>query len=132
MKTIIGGSKTIQDYQTLINAIETSPFPITTVFCGLRPGPDCLGMRWAVTQKLPIRYFKPDWKLLGKPADLIKCFEMAAFAEALVCVTDGTDHVAEYQIRIAKACQCRLHVVKVERLKNTIQDYGRQISTGSS
>lgn len=106
-------------------AIRSSTFNITQVFSGMRTGPDIFGYRWAVTQKIPLRVFKPEWDKLGKPADLIKCFEMAAYSDAAIVLTDGSDHVAEYQIRIAKACGCKLFVVRVERQQTTLADYGR-------
>lgn len=128
MKTIISGSRTIQSYTVVEQAIRESGFIITHVFSGMRTGPDVFGYRWAMTQKIPVRTFQPDWAKLGKPADLIKCFEMAAYAEALISVNDGADHVADYQEKIARSCGLRIFTFRVERPKITLADQGRKDS----
>ena len=129
MKTIIAGSKSIQSYDLVAETIQLSAFTVTEVFSGMRSGPDIFGYRWGVNAKIPVRCFKPDWEKLGKPAELIKCFEMAAYADALIIITDGTDHVAEYQHRIARSCTLKVYSRVVERPKTTIVDLGRVLSS---
>lgn len=102
MKTIIAGSRTIQSYQVVLDAINSAPFKdqITEVFSGMATGPDIFGFRWAMENKKPVRQFLPDWKKLGKPAGIIRNVEMATYADAAIIVWDGsstgTGHILKY------------------------------------
>lgn len=125
MRVIISGSKTVQDYSTIVRAIESSTFDITSVLTDQRSGPGVLGYRWALERKIPIRVFRADWDKLGKPAQIITCFEMAAFADGAIVIHDGTDHVSLYQCRIARSCECKVHEVLLQHQQQTIVDYGR-------
>jgi len=89
MRTIIAGSRTIQDSLQVEKAIELSGFTITKVICGGAQGVDLLGSKYAFSHDLPIQYFLPDWKQHGKAAGPIRNSEMAANADALILVWDG-------------------------------------------
>lgn len=122
MRTIIAGSRTIHDYDLLKKTITDSCFPITEVFCGLAIGVDLLGLRWARDNKIPVRFFKPEWDKLGKPAAVIRDFEMCAFAEQVIGL-DPSDSLVRY----AKACQVRSYFVYPGK-PPTLLDYGREQS----
>lgn len=102
MNTIIAGSRTIQSYDLVLKAIQDSGFAprITTVLCGMASGPDILGYRWAMTQKIPVRQFVPEWSKYGKPAGIIRNAEMATYADAAIVLWDGrstgTAHLLKY------------------------------------
>lgn len=130
MKTIIAGSRTIQSYQMVLDAINSSGFAdqITCVFSGMASGPDIFGYRWALERKIPIRQFKPDWDKLGKQAGFIRNAEMCTFADAIIAVWDGrsngTKHIIKYSSQMDPPL--RRHVVNVGPQLQTLADYGRQ------
>lgn len=136
MKTIISGSKTIQSYQVVLDAITSSGFShlITEVFTSQDSGPPIFGYRWAITQKIPVRVFNADWKQHGKPAAVIRDWEMAAFCDAAVLVWDEVEWMTEglrkHFLKLDPGVRC--HFV-VHRLNNqTLVQHGREISNAAS
>jgi len=97
MKTIIAGSRTIEDYAVVEAAVVASGFAITEVISGRARGVDRLGERWAHTHNLPIARFPADWKRYGRRAGPIRNNEMVGYAQALIAVwdgrSDGTHHI---------------------------------------
>jgi hypothetical protein len=115
MRTIIAGSRSVDDYHIVKLVVEMSGFEITEVVCGEARGVDKLGKRWATEQGIPVKPFRPKWKdIEGKPAHLIKenrygkyyvlagrerNAAMAEYADALIAIWDeissGTQHMIE-------------------------------------
>lgn len=89
MKTIIAGSRTITDYETVKLAVKLSGFTITSVISGGAAGVDKLGEKWAQENSLPIKRFLPDWKTHGKKAGPIRNSELVAAADCAILVWDG-------------------------------------------
>lgn len=134
MNTIISGSRTIQSYDLVLKAILDSGFaPDTTcVFSGMASGPDILGYRWAVTQKIPVKQFVPEWSKYGKPAGIIRNMEMATYAQAAVVLWDGrspgTKHMLKYMRGLDPAIQVHL-VMCPEWIPKTLVTMGQEQST---
>lgn len=90
MKTIIAGSRTIQDYAAVERAVQESGFEITQVVSGCARGVDELGKQWGYRHDIPIANFPADWGTYGKQAGPIRNAAMAQYAEALILVWNGT------------------------------------------
>lgn len=101
MKTIIAGSRGINDYSIVLEAIEHSGFEITEVVSGTARGVDKLGERYAVENVIPITRFVPDWNKYGKRAGFLRNAEMGDYAEALVAVWDGESRGTKQMIDYA-------------------------------
>jgi len=117
MKTIIAGSRTITDYETVVDAISTSGFPISEVVCGGASGVDSLGELYAFHNAVPCKKFPAKWHLYGKKAGHIRNQEMADYAEALIAVWDGVstgtaDMIARAQ---EKGLQVYVHVLNIRK-----------------
>lgn len=67
MKIIIAGSRSINNYNVVIKAIEESNFEITELVCGMAGGVDLLGFKYAVSQKIKIKEFPAKWNDLSEP-----------------------------------------------------------------
>lgn len=67
MITIIAGSRTITDYNLLLNCIKESGFDITEVVCGGARGPDLLGADFAIKNNIMIKDFPAKWEDLSPP-----------------------------------------------------------------
>jgi YspA, cpYpsA-related SLOG family len=89
MKTIIAGSRTINNLPELELAIKESGIQITEVICGGANGVDKLGEKWAKDNNVPIKYFLPNWEQFGKAAGPIRNSQMIDYAEAAIILWDG-------------------------------------------
>ena len=105
MKVIIAGSRDITDYSLIDQATKSSGFEITEVVCGLAPGVDSVGESWAKNNGIPVQPFPAKWDDLSEPcrikinnygrkynalAGFNRNQEMAQYADALVCITNGS------------------------------------------
>jgi hypothetical protein len=115
MKTIIAGSREIQDYASVLSAIESSQFAISEVVCGMARGVDSLGMRWAIENKKPYKAFPADWNGLGKKAGYLRNVDMANYAEALIAVWDGKSRGTNHMIDIARAKSLKVFIYEVQQ-----------------
>jgi predicted Rossmann fold nucleotide-binding protein DprA/Smf involved in DNA uptake len=102
MKTIIAGSRTIEAYAAVEEAVKASGFEITQVISGCARGVDRLGEQWGYAHDVSIARFPADWKRYGKLAGPIRNKEMAAYADALIAVWDGKSTGTGHMIRTAK------------------------------
>lgn len=95
MKTIIAGSRHIEDYNSLLEAINESGFEITHVVSGGADGVDTMAVRWAKENEIPWTVFPAQWnkyRALGrvKQAGHVRNAQMAENGEALICLWDGS------------------------------------------
>lgn len=97
MKTIVAGSRGIDDYQVVQKVIDSAPWQITEVVSGGARGVDRLGERWAREHRIAVMLFAAEWGRLGKKAGVLRNEQMARYAEALIAVWDrssrGTRHM---------------------------------------
>lgn len=104
MRTIIAGSRTIQDFRTVEDALSKCPFlsDITEVVSGCAMGVDRLGELWAKKNGIPIKQFPAQWDLYGKSAGFRRNEEMAEYAEACCVIWDGKSRGALHMANTAK------------------------------
>lgn len=102
MKTVICGSRTIKNYQHVLDAVAASGFKITEVVSGCARGVDQLGERYAAERGLPVTKCPADWKGLGRIAGPTRNVEMAETSEAVIAIWDGkspgTQHMISYSV----------------------------------
>lgn len=108
MKCIICGSRTINDYEMLKQAISESKFDITEVVSGCASGADYLGEKWALEQKLKIHKFPAKWELYGKSAGFLRNREMINFIKqsndgCVIALWDEVSKGTAHTILLAKA-----------------------------
>lgn len=113
MKVIIAGSRDIDDFSLVKEAVTESGFEITEVVSGKAPGVDKLGEQWAEQNDVPVKEFPADWKLHGKGAGPIRNVQMAKYAEALIALWDGQSRGTSNMIQNARAYGLEVHVKKV-------------------
>jgi hypothetical protein len=89
MKVIIAGSRNVNDYSLIIEAVERSGYNITEVVSGCAIGIDRLGERWATANNIPIKEMPADWNRNGKAAGPLRNKAMAEYADAAIVVWDG-------------------------------------------
>jgi len=106
MRVIIAGSRSITDYNLVVEAIKDSKFDITEIVCGAAQGVDSLGERYAKENKIKLSYFYADWSGLGKKAGFVRNEQMGNFSDALIAVYDGysrgTKHMIDFMQKAKK------------------------------
>lgn len=102
MKTIIAGSRSIQDYNALKLAIILSKFNITSVVCGEAQGVDSLGKRWALENKIPVQSFPANWAKYGRQAGFLRNKQMVEFADQCLILWDGSSRGTNLTINLWK------------------------------
>ena len=88
MKVIIAGGRDFDNYEYLSETMSNLDFIVTEVICGGARGADTLGEQWAKENGVPIKYFYPNWDVLGKSAGHIRNREMAEYGDYLVAFWD--------------------------------------------
>ena len=102
MRTIIAGSRDVDDYQHLLETIKESEFEITTVISGGARGVDLLGERYAKENNIPLEVFPAEWDEYGKSAGYIRNLQMANSAEALIAICKDMSSGTMNMIKIAQ------------------------------
>lgn len=115
MKTIIAGSRTINDPSLVEEAVRKSGFKITEVLSGGARGIDRLAEAWARRSNLPVRCFPADWKRYGKRAGFLRNEEMAEHAEALIAVWDGESLGTRHMIEVAERKGLKIWILRLVR-----------------
>lgn len=112
MRCVICGSRTIDDYEFLKQAILESKFDITEVVSGCAFGADRLGEQWAIEQKLQLHKFPADWNRHGRYAGFLRNKEMVNFVSPPDCLNgcvlalwDGKSKGTAHTIKLAKAAK---------------------------
>ena len=89
MKTIIAGSRFINNYNLVKRAIQICGFRITEILSGCAQGVDQLGERWAKQNGIKISQYPALWNQYGNSAGHIRNEIMASNAEALLLIWSG-------------------------------------------
>lgn len=89
MKTIIAGTRTIEDSALLQRAIDEVDWEITEVISGDAPGVDRMGEAWARRNNIPVKLFPAPWKTHKGFAGRMRNQQMAEYADALIALWDG-------------------------------------------
>lgn len=110
MKTIIAGSRDIDDIVLVLEAVTKSGFTITEVVSGKAPGVDTCGEEIAKEFDIPIKEFPADWARNGRAAGHIRNEQMAKYSEALIAVWDGRSPGTKNMIKIAKQLGLKVYV----------------------
>jgi len=123
MRTIIAGSRDIDDMKLLESAIAESKMDITIVVCGEARGVDWLGKEWAISRNIPVHSFPANWSLHGKRAGFIRNTEMAENADALIAVWDGESRGTKMMIDIAKKKGLKVFVKNILKEEDSKNEY---------
>ena len=109
MKTIIAGSRHIDDYQALKETMSKVGWEITEVVSGGCRGVDQMGEEWAEENGIPVKTFVADWATYGRIAGELRNRRMAEYADALVILWDGKSPGASCMMREASKAGIRIH-----------------------
>lgn len=119
MKTIIAGSRTINDYNLVKETIKESEFSITKIYSGRAKGVDSLGERYAKEHGIIYEICEPQWHIHGKKAAVLRNSLMAQNADALILIWDGLDGMSKNMLDNAKREGLTIH--EHNEMKKNIQ-----------
>jgi predicted Rossmann fold nucleotide-binding protein DprA/Smf involved in DNA uptake len=113
MKTIIAGSRTIRDMDTVTKAIMDSGFSITAVVSGMAAGVDSLAVQYAIANGIEYIAMPADWSQ-GRGAGYRRNEQMAEVADALIAVWDGISRGTMHMINIARKRGLKVYVYNLK------------------
>jgi len=114
MRVIISGSRALKDADALVaRAIAESGFAVSAVLSGCSGAVDRAGERWGRRAGVPVIGFVADWQAHGRRAGPLRNGRMAAAADALIAVWNGTSRGTADMIRQARAKGLAVHVLRV-------------------
>lgn len=119
MKTIIAGSRDINNYMLVRQAIAASGFKdqITEIVSGGARGVDTLGERYAKDEGVPVKVFPADWQTYGKRAGPLRNIEMADYADALIAIWDSESRGTKHMIDTARKNGLKVFVFALPKFK---------------
>lgn len=110
MKTIIAGSRSIEDYFLVCEAVYLSSFEISEVVSGGAPGVDRLGEQWAAQNGVPFKQFLAVWGMYGKMAGKVRNRQMGDYSQALIAVWDGISRGTKHMIDYAREKELKVFI----------------------
>ena len=112
MKTIIAGSRSIEDSSSVYRAFHDCPFSkkVTEIVSGNCRGPDKSGEELAKEYNIPLKIFPANWAKYKQGAGKIRNVEMALYADALIAVWDGFSSGTAHMIDCARARGLQVYV----------------------
>jgi len=125
MKIIIAGSRTITNYQFIVNIVldiiymewRLNSSNITEIISGHARGVDKIGEKLAKKMNKKLKIFKANWWEYGKKAGYLRNVEMANHADALIAIWDGKSKGTKMMIDIAKKKGLKVYVYQINKTK---------------
>jgi hypothetical protein len=114
MRTIITGSRDIEDVRYVEEAVTQCPWLITTLLSGNAAGVERLAEQWAKGRLVPIEHHIPKWWVDGKMdrgANIRRNMEISGVAEALLVVWDGKSANTKHMIKEARKTNLKVHIL---------------------
>jgi len=113
MRTIIAGSRSIEDYTLVESAVKNCGWTPTTVVSGCARGVDTSGEQWALRNHVRIDSHPAKWAIYGKKAGFMRNVEMSEVADALILIWDGVSKGSMMMLDIARKKGLKVHEVVV-------------------
>jgi len=130
MKTIIAGSRQIEDTEALAKTIADAGWDIEQVVSGTCRGVDVMGEEWGKSNDVDVRQFPADWLTHGRIAGELRNRDMANYADGLILLWDGKSPGASCMLREANKAGIKVHsqiygvdMGDLEELEQQIVDY---------
>ena len=101
MRTIIAGSRSILDKDSVFEIIDHCAWDISVVISGAAKGIDSLGEEWAELHNVPCEVYPADWTKFGRSAGPRRNTQMAENADALIAIWDGESRGTNNMINTA-------------------------------
>lgn len=117
MKTIIAGSRTINNKEFVRYCCRMSEFKITEIVCGMANGPDLLGKELAEESSIPVKEFKAQWEKFGKSSGYKRNREMGEYCDQAIIIWDGESKGTRHMINIMEELRKPFFLVTIQHNK---------------
>lgn len=113
--TVIAGSRSIKDYDTVRNCIESVSWhdEIDQVISGTAEGVDTMGEYWAEENDIPVDRMPADWEGKGQKAGKERNEKMMERASRAIIIYDGKSRGSKNAIKNAKRYCEKLEVFTI-------------------
>ena len=115
MKTIIAGSRSLENFFQFCKILKEITFNISLVISGGAKGIDSMAITWARMKNYRCLIVPAQWNKYGKSAGYRRNLEMAEEADALIAIWDGESKGTKHMIDIMES---QNKLVKVVIVKN--------------
>jgi len=114
MRTIIAGSRGIDDFNLLEDAISKVNWEISTILSGTANGADKLGEKYAAENNIPLEQYPAKWNIYGKSAGYRRNEQMAIRGDALIALWDGESKGTKHMIDLAQKHNLEIFIVNTK------------------
>lgn len=117
MRTIIAGTRNINSYQQVCNAISAAELygiSCKHIITGGCRGVDTLGINYAKNNNIEFTIYNADWNLYGKSAGPIRNEIMSRNADALIAIWDGKSKGTADMIKKAENENLIIYIHKIK------------------
>lgn len=123
MRTIIAGSRTIIDYESVKKILDEhwEEFNINTIVSGGARGVDSIAIQYGRENDIVLDIYMADWEQFGKSAGYIRNMKMGENADSLICFWDGVSRGTANMISIMKKMNKPVVVFVQEKIGNIIK-----------
>lgn len=115
MKIAIIGSRTLTNYQLIIDTLEPYKNKITHVVSGGAFGADELGERWAKENGKETLIFFPDWDKYGKKAGYIRNEDIIKNCDGCIAFWDGESKGTQHSMNLCKKFNKPLKIIQFSK-----------------
>jgi hypothetical protein len=89
MKIAVVGSRSFNNVKLLEEKLDTFKYQIVELISGGAQGADTLAEAWALTNNVPVKLYKPDWKRFAKAAGIKRNKQIIESCDYCIAFWDG-------------------------------------------
>lgn len=113
MRTIIAGSRHLDDEELIAKAVRLSGFAVSVLLSGHGGKVDLNAEKWAAKNSIPVELYPAQWNEHGKAAGPLRNRTMVSKAAALIAVWDGVSRGTEDCVAEARRRGLKVYVLRV-------------------
>ena len=113
MRLAIIGSRSFDDYQLIINELQSYKDKITLVVSGGARGADTLSEKWANENNIETLIFLADWEKHGKRAGFIRNEDIIKNCDCCIAFWDGKSPGTKHSLSLCKKLNKPYRVINI-------------------
>jgi hypothetical protein len=113
MKLAIVGSRTFRDAVKFKRYMNSFDIQISEVVTGGAIGTDQMAEMWAKARGIPVKVIRPEYKIYGRSAAIIRNIKIVFEADQVIAFWDGQSRGTKFTIEEAKRREKSVRVIQV-------------------
>ena len=114
MKLAIVGSRSFKDTLLLESILDRHKDKVSMVVSGGAIGADTMGEHWAISNKIPVKIFKPEWEKYGKSAGMRRNELIIKECDICIAFWDGKSKGTKNSIFICEKLNKKVVIIKYD------------------